>query len=45
MLLPYQFDAVDLVSRGLNKIVITKEAVAGEPATLIFNKSKKENKL
>jgi len=45
ILLPYQFDAVDLVSRGLNKIVITKEAVAGEPATLIFNKSKKENKL
>jgi len=42
ILLPYQFDAVDLVNRGLNKIVIGKDTVAGKPATLIFNKSKKE---
>jgi ATP-dependent Clp protease ATP-binding subunit ClpX len=45
VLLPYQFDAVDLVERGLDKIVISKAAVNGEPATLIFNKVKKENKL
>lgn len=37
ILLPYQFDAVDLVERGLSRIVIGKEAVAGKPATLIFN--------
>jgi ATP-dependent Clp protease ATP-binding subunit ClpX len=45
ILLPYQFDAVDLVERGLTKIVISKEAVNGEPAKLIFNKTKKENKI
>jgi ATP-dependent Clp protease ATP-binding subunit ClpX len=45
ILLPYQFDAVDLVERGLVKIVISKEAVDGDPATLIFNKIKKENKI
>lgn len=37
-LLPYQFDAMDLVDRGLTKIVISKEAVQGKPATLIFDK-------
>jgi ATP-dependent Clp protease ATP-binding subunit ClpX len=45
ILLPYQFDAVDLVERGLTKIMITKEAVYGKPATLSFNKKKVENKL
>lgn len=38
-LLPYQFDAINLVERGLTKIVITKSAVEGNPATLIFNKN------
>lgn len=42
ILLPYQFDAVDLVQRGLNKIIISKDVVEGKPATLIFNKTKKE---
>lgn len=38
ILLSYQFDAVDLVERGLTKIVINKETVSGSPATLIFDK-------
>ena len=38
-LLPYQFDSINLVERGLNKIVISKLAVEGNPATLIFNKN------
>jgi ATP-dependent Clp protease ATP-binding subunit ClpX len=38
VLLSYQFDAVDLVERGLTKIVVNKEAVAGKPAALIFDK-------
>ena len=38
ILLPYQFDSIDLVERGLNKIIITKASVDGSPATLIFNK-------
>lgn len=37
-LLPYQFDAINLVERGLTKIVISKNTVVGEPATLIFDK-------
>lgn len=41
-LLPYQFDAVNLVERGLTKIVISKESVEGKPATLIFDKAKNE---
>lgn len=45
VLLPYQFDAVDLAERGLSKIVITKEAIQGKPATLIFNKIKTEKKV
>jgi len=45
ILLPYQFDAVDLVERGLSKIVISKEAVNGKPAALIFDKGKKESKV
>jgi len=38
ILLPYQFDAVELHSRGLRKLVITKEAAQGNPATLVFEK-------
>jgi len=41
-LLPYQFDALNLVDRGLTKIVISKESVEGKPATLIFDKAKNE---
>lgn len=37
-LLPYQFDAQNLVNRGLNKIVVNKGTVDGSPATLIFDK-------
>lgn len=36
-LLPYQYDAINLVERGLNKIIISKSAVEGNPATLIFD--------
>jgi len=43
-LLPYQFDAQNLVDRGLIKIVVNKATVAGEPATLIFKKTKHEQK-
>ena len=38
ILIPYQFDAINLVDRGLTKIVISKSSVEGNPATLIFNK-------
>ena len=38
-LLPYQFDAINLVERGLTKIVISKDTVAGKPATMFFNKN------
>lgn len=41
-LLPYQFEAVNLVLRGLSKIVISKETVDGKQATLIFDKKKNE---
>ena len=37
-LLPYQFDAVNLKDRGLYKLMISKEAVQGKPAKLIFDK-------
>ena len=40
-LLPYQFDAQNLVERGLYKIVVNKETVLGSPAELIFNKKAK----
>jgi ATP-dependent Clp protease ATP-binding subunit ClpX len=43
-LLPYQFDAINLVDRGLTKIVITKDTVAGKPATMIFDKKANEQK-
>ena len=39
ILLNYQFEAMDLVQRGLTKIVISKEAVNGKSAELIFNKT------
>lgn len=42
-LLPYQFDAVNLVERGLKKIVISKTTVEGNPATLIFDKKVNTN--
>lgn len=45
ILLPYQFDAVNLVERGLNKILISKEAVNGDQATLIFKKIKTEKSI
>lgn len=41
-LLPYQFEAIDLVERGLTKIIISKDTVEGKPATLIFNNVKNE---
>jgi ATP-dependent Clp protease ATP-binding subunit ClpX len=37
ILIPYQFDAINLVDRGLSKIIISKSAVEGNAATLIFN--------
>lgn len=40
-LLPYQFGAMDLVERGLTKIVVTEETVDGSTAQLVFD-SKKE---
>jgi ATP-dependent Clp protease ATP-binding subunit ClpX len=41
-LLPYQFDAVDLVERGLKEIVISKDTIDGKPAIMIFNNKKNE---
>ena len=41
-LLPYQFDAVNLVERGLTTIRISKDTVEGRPAVMIFNKVKNE---
>ena len=43
-LLPYQFDAINLVDRGLTKIVISKDTIAGKPATMIFDKKVNEQK-
>jgi len=37
-LLPYQFDAVNLVERGLNQLVISKDTIEGKPAIMIFDK-------
>jgi ATP-dependent Clp protease ATP-binding subunit ClpX len=39
-LLPYQFEAVNLVERGLVRISISKDTVEGKPATLIFAEKK-----
>lgn len=44
ILLPYQFDAVNLVERGLTTIRISKDTVEGRPAVMIFNKVKNEQK-
>ena len=41
ILLPYQFDAVNLVERGLSKIVISKDTVSGNAAIMIFDKKTK----
>ena len=37
MLLAYQFDSMNLVERGLQKIVISKDTVNGSSAVLIFD--------
>jgi ATP-dependent Clp protease ATP-binding subunit ClpX len=42
ILLPYQFDAVDLRERGLTNINITLDAVNQNPAELTFEKVKNE---
>lgn len=42
ILLPYQFDAVDLKERGLSRINITLDSVNGSPAELIFEKVNNE---
>jgi ATP-dependent Clp protease ATP-binding subunit ClpX len=44
VLLPYQFDAVDLVDRGLKTIRISKDTINGKPAVMIFDKKKNEKK-
>ncbi len=44
ILLKYQFEAAELVQRGLTKIVISKETVDGKPAVLIFDKVENEKK-
>ena len=38
MLLQYQFEAMDLVDRGLDKILISKDTAEGGKAVLMFNK-------
>jgi ATP-dependent Clp protease ATP-binding subunit ClpX len=42
MLLQYQFEAMDLVERGLTRIVISKDTVEGNPAVLIFDRKENE---
>ena len=43
VLLPYQFDAINLSKRGLSKIMISKNTVAGtDPAIMIFDKKVNE---
>ena len=41
ILMPYQFDAVDLVDRGLKSIRISKDTIDGKPAIMIFDKKVK----
>lgn len=43
VLLPYQFDAINLVKRGLKQIRISKDTIAGNPAIMIFDKKEKRN--
>jgi len=40
-LLPYQFDAQNLVARGLTKIVVNKDTIDGTPAVMVFDKKVK----
>lgn len=42
VLLPYQFDAVNLVERGLISIRISKDTIEGHPAEMLFDKIKNE---
>jgi ATP-dependent Clp protease ATP-binding subunit ClpX len=42
VLLPYQFDAVNLVERGLISIRISKDTIEGRPAEMLFDKIKNE---
>jgi ATP-dependent protease Clp ATPase subunit len=43
VLLPYQFDAINLSKRGLSKIVISMNTVVGtDPALMIFDKKVNE---
>jgi ATP-dependent Clp protease ATP-binding subunit ClpX len=42
-LLPYQFDAINLVKRGLRTIRISKDTVCGKPAVMVFDKKEKKN--
>ena len=42
ILLRYQFEAAELVNRGLTKIVISKDTVEGKAAVLIFDKKENE---
>jgi ATP-dependent Clp protease ATP-binding subunit ClpX len=44
MLLQYQFEAMELVERGLTKIVISKDTVEGKPAVLIFDNKNEKTK-
>jgi ATP-dependent Clp protease ATP-binding subunit ClpX len=41
ILMPYQFDAVDLVARGLKSIRISKDTIDGKPAIMVFDKKVK----
>jgi ATP-dependent Clp protease ATP-binding subunit ClpX len=44
-LLPYQFDALNLVKRGLSKIIISKDTIAGNPAVMIFDRKVKNEQI
>lgn len=44
MLLNYQFEGMDLASRGLTQILVNKDTVEGQSAVLIFDKIKNEKK-
>lgn len=44
VLLPYQFDAMNLVERNLKSIRISKDTIDGKPAIMIFDKKKNEQK-
>jgi ATP-dependent Clp protease ATP-binding subunit ClpX len=44
ILLPYQFDAMNLAERKLKSILISKEVINGKPALMIFDKDNYEQK-